>query len=156
MSLTVDGTVAGTPDADGDERRLVMIGRGPWDLRMANPPAERQNARAGFDCVRDIGCPRDGAKQTGACLFLPCPEVAYPAFRGPVPGPRPYLFRLRLLGRAFLGLIAFRGREQTFGQDAGVAPDRALDLVGDLRIVLEEFARVLAALANPLRAIGEP
>src|SRR5260370_23600451 len=53
--------------------------------------------------------------------------------------------------------VAFRGaRQDLFGDQSGVLPDRGLDLGGHVGIGLEEGLRVFAALAEALAVIREP
>src|SRR4051812_14453593 len=58
-----------------------------------------------------------------------------------------------------LAVVAFgpiRSGEQRFGEDARALANPLLDDVGDLRVVLEELARIFAALAETLAVEGEP
>src|SRR5438034_2219314 len=65
----------------------------------------------------------------------------------------------RIGGSALLGgvlVLALLAGEDSLGNEAGVLPDRGLDLGGDVGIGLEERLGVLAALADALAVIGEP
>src|ERR1043165_5108806 len=55
------------------------------------------------------------------------------------------------------GVVLFRlARHDLLGDEAGVAPDRGLDLLRDIGIVLQERLRALAPLPDALAVIGEP
>ena len=53
-------------------------------------------------------------------------------------------------------LTGFRVGQHLLDDQAGIGADGALDLLGNLRIVLEELLGVLAALADALAIVGEP
>src|SRR5919201_6815976 len=53
-------------------------------------------------------------------------------------------------------VLALLAGENSLGDEAGILPDRGLDLGGDVRVGLEEGLGVLAALADALAVIGEP
>src|SRR6266540_1237199 len=65
--------------------------------------------------------------------------------------------RARGAGRRNLVFVAFRRADEELFLDDFLAPaDLLLDLVGDVRIGLEELADIVAALADPLAVPGEP
>src|SRR5215468_10556314 len=53
-------------------------------------------------------------------------------------------------------VLALLAGEDSLGDEAGVLPDRGLDLGGDVGVGLEEAFGVLAALADALAVVGEP
>src|SRR4029079_8500998 len=63
---------------------------------------------------------------------------------------------LFVVALALIVVVAFLGRQDLLGDQAGVLADRELDLRSDVRILLEEDLGVLAALADALTVVGEP
>src|SRR5258705_10708295 len=60
---------------------------------------------------------------------------------------------LRLVG---VGVALGGAGENLLGDEAGILPDRGLDLRGHVGVGLQERLRILAALAEALAAIGDP
>src|SRR5262249_57460929 len=53
-------------------------------------------------------------------------------------------------------VLALLAGENSLGDEAGILPDRGLDLGGDVGVGPEEGLGVLAALADALAVVGEP
>src|SRR5262245_7283691 len=68
--------------------------------------------------------------------------------------PSPFLPASGIGGRAILALGRRAG--DPLRDQAGISTDRILDRFQDIAVVREEGHGVLAALADPLAAIGEP
>src|SRR5687767_10521556 len=58
--------------------------------------------------------------------------------------------------RRLLAVLVLRRGEQALDNEARALADRLLELRADLRVLLEERLRVLAALADALAVVGEP
>src|SRR5436305_3622755 len=70
---------------------------------------------------------------------------------------RPGMTAASILRRLLAVGVAFRAAgKDLLGDQAGVLPDRGLDLAGHVRVGPQERLGVLAALAEALAVIGEP
>src|SRR5260370_20006 len=126
--------------------------------RLARPASERAVAGPermpgrpyGFAGFSDglLACP--GMRRCGAPLLPASAGRRSSAQLAHVRGER----RSRSKSSAFGRLLGVR--QNPFGDQSGVLPDRRLDLCGDVRIGLEKSLGVLAALADALAVVGEP
>src|ERR1700723_1789218 len=129
-------------------------------VRTAAPPAGGARGAEG----RRIGGTglrvRTGARGGGAAVRkgsasarFPAPPSGRPAARGAEPDP---IVNGWASERAVFLVGAHRADQQLFLDLVAGAAHRPLDLGGDVGMALEEFADIVAALADPLAAEGEP